>query len=118
MVLADFAVLTVIYSKDDWRDCSPYSGLRHQLCALWLERSPWDRAIIALFPVVWLLYFPIVNPFTQYWMLWSLGLIQLMLAGREALDPWLERRKRRAVSVEPPPPNSEFHAAWGLAGHG
>lgn len=117
MVLCDWAVITVIYSKSDWSDCAPYSGWRHQLCAVWLERSPWDRAIIALFPFVWFFYTPIVDIYYRYWALYGLGLAQLMLAGREALNPWLERMAITLPAATPghDPPGMELDAAWSLA---
>jgi hypothetical protein len=119
LVLSDIAVVTTIYCKQVWRTCS-YATLRLQLVALWFERSPWDRAILAIFPFVWLFYAPILEPKPQYWVLWSLSLAQLMLAGAEALH--LHRGqmaiKSRADAPERPPPRQDFYAPAAGGGYG
>lgn len=89
MVFQDIVIVATIFAKDDWCDLWPYRSMKAQLAALWLERSPWDRAILALFVPAWLLYFPILSPIPQFWTLWGIGLAQLMLSGAEAFHLWL-----------------------------
>lgn len=110
-VLSDVAVVAAIYCKREWRRCS-YETIRLQMAALWRERSPWDRAILTLFPLVWLFYAPVVDPQTQYWTLWSLSMAQLALAW---LEPLYDRRglsanMPRADAAERPPPRLDFRA--------
>lgn len=119
LVLSDIAVIATIYCKRVWQDCS-YATLRLQLAAIWWERSPWDRAILAIFPFVWLFYAPVLDPRSQYLALWSLSLAQLMLAGAEALH--LHRGqmaiKSRADAPERPPPRHDFYAPAAGGGYG
>ncbi len=112
MVLFDWAVIVAILSKKDWRICSPHGGWQYLICFLWHERSPCDRAILALFPMVWLFYAPVVDSRTQYWVLWSLSMAQLALAGLEPLQSWLGAMAKtsRADAKGRPPPGLTFHA--------
>lgn len=105
MVLSDCAVIAAMFVKEDWQPCG-YETLGRQFCAIWWERTPWDRAILCLFPVVWLFYAPIVGAQLQYWVLWSISLAQLMLAGLESLTlaQGLSANKSRADAPERPPP--------------
>jgi hypothetical protein len=84
MILQDAAVIAAMFVKDDWCTC-PYRNGWHQLACLWIERTPWDKAILVLFPSAWLFYFPVTTPTNQFWTLWGIGLAQLALAGLEAL---------------------------------
>lgn len=90
--LVDVTVIAAIFAKDEWAICAPYAGLRHQLRATWWERSPWDRAVLAIFPVAWIFYVLPISPFAEYWALYYLALAQFALAGWESLHPWLRQR--------------------------
>lgn len=120
MVLFDWAVIVTIFAKKDWRICAPHSGLEYLACFVWHERSPCDRAIIAMFPVVWLFYAPVAGPITQFWVLYLLGLAQLMLAGFEALQHWLGAmaKQSRADAKGRSPPGLNFHAPVRETGFG
>lgn len=117
MVLQDMVVVATMFAKQDWQDCSPYPTLRRQIVCFWLERSPWDRAILALFAPAWLLYAPILDPLTQFWTLWSIGLAQLMLAGAEAFHLWQKTKANSSrADAQGPPPRLDFYAPareWG-----
>lgn len=118
MVLFDSAVISAMFVKDDWISC-PYDNWRHQLACLWHERTPWDKGILALFPLAWLFYTPLVGGDFQYWTLWGIGLVQLALAGQEALHHW-QRARGHAPRVDArgdDPPRSLFAPALGEA-HG
>lgn len=115
MLLQDMVVIVAIFTKPDWRDCSPYRTFRQQLRGAWLERSPWDRAIIALFPLAWLFYAPVVDAWLQYWTLYGIGLAQLMLAGWEALTPLLRTIGQSPRADDERPPGLRF-AAWERVG--
>lgn len=114
MLIADFAVITVIYCKDDWRDCSPYRGWAHVLCSVWLERSPWDRAILAMFPLAWVFYAGLFSDHLRYWALWLIAAAQFLLAGWEALS------NTRTANADQPTEVQQNHvdSRWRLAGYG
>ncbi len=119
MVLQDMVVIAAMFVKEDWRDCSPYTNLRYQFCALWNERSPWDRAILALFPVAWIFYFPVVDGQKQFWTLWGLGLLQLIAAGLEALTLWQAKRGANPFRADSPDHSrSDFTSAWASEAYG
>ena len=103
-VLSDCVVIAAMFVKEDWVTC-PYQTRWHQLACLWLERTPWDKTILALFPVAWLFYFPILSPQSQYWTLYGIGLTQLALASREAYRQWqvTKANSSRADAPEEPP---------------
>lgn len=115
MIVQDLVVIATIYARHDWQDCSPYRDMRCQFAALWLERSPWDRAILALYAPTWLLYAPVAAPIVQFWALWGIGLAQLALAGHEALFIWLRDNGQttRADAPGTPPPRSLFAPVTG-----
>lgn len=110
MVIQDMVVIATVFAKRDWQDCAPYVDLRRQFAAMWLERSPWDRAILALYAPTWLLYAPVAAPIIQFWALWGIGLAQLALAGHEALSLWLRDngQSTRADAPGRPPPRTFF----------
>lgn len=112
MLLQDMVVIAAIYVKPDWQDCFPYRTFSQQLRAAWLERSPWDRAILALFPLAWLFYLPVAAPRTTYWTLYGIGLAQLALAGWEALHLSRGRMANKSRADDAGPPGLTF-AAWG-----
>lgn len=111
MFLQDMVVIMAIYAKPDWQDCFPYRTFRQQIRAAWLERSPWDRGILALFPLAWLFYAPIVGAQLQYWTLYGIGLAQLMLAGQEAFPLLRGRMAKKSRAEDAGPPGLTF-AAW------
>lgn len=106
MVIQDMVVVATIFAKQDWRDLWPYRTMKAQLAAMWLERSPWDRAVLALFAPTWLFYAPVLSPILQFWTLWSIGLTQMMLAGWEAFHLWqrADGQRFRADARGPSPP--------------
>jgi hypothetical protein len=83
----DYGAILVIVAKPEIRDCSPYPTLWHQILSFWCERSIWDAAILAIFPLMWLVHASRLDPYHQYWSLWWLALVQFLLAGAEALGP-------------------------------
>lgn len=102
MLIQDSAVMACMFAKEDWQDCRPYGSLRRQLACLWHERTPWDKAILILFPNAWLFYFPVTTPANQFWTLWGIGLAQLALAGLEAVH---EGRQAKANSSQADAPD-------------
>jgi hypothetical protein len=116
--LADLTVLAVIYCKRPARDCFPYRGLAHQLCALWIERSLWDRIVIACFLGMWAAYSLPLSPYHLWWSLFWLASAQYAAAGIEGLDAYLTARTAKAgKSPDPSAGSSELRWIEGLAGH-
>lgn len=107
LLIGNLAVIAAIYCKPDWQPSSSF----------WLERSPWDRAILASYPVVWFLYLGLLTPQLQYWGLWLLFAAQVLLAGGETLTLQLAKRKAN----EPSGPVRRSNRAdlhWSWAEHG
>jgi hypothetical protein len=100
--LFDVTVLAVIYCKRPAFECFPYHSLPDQFCSLWLERSYWDRLVIALFPISWLTY---VVPFgnAAWWILYIVALGQYLAAGAETLQAYLSTRTAKRASPPDPP---------------
>jgi hypothetical protein len=104
-LLLDYFVILVVIGKPEIRDCSPYPTMRHQVLALWCERSISDASVLTLFPIMWLVHAMNIDPYYRWWTLWGLALAQLLLAGAEALGPPL---RRALVAFHPrvtPPPD-------------
>lgn len=110
MFVEDMVVIGAMFTKEDWYSC-PYKNGWHQLACLWLERTPWDKAILAIFPVAWLLYTPVLEPTLQFWVLWSLSLGQLILAGLEGFHLHLAGNGQTLRAADERPPGLEF-TAW------
>lgn len=87
-VFPDAVVIAVIASKFEWCNLAPYRGLWHQLSCLLLERSPADRIVLAIFPLMWLLYLSPLDPFHTWYALWGLVLAQFVAAGIEAFQSY------------------------------
>jgi hypothetical protein len=93
----DIFVLAVIMAKQEVCNLRPYRGAWHQLKCMVLERSPADRIIMLIFPVMWVLYAAPVHPFYKWWALYYLVIAQLAAAGYEAFVTG----NRDADAVEP-----------------
>jgi hypothetical protein len=68
-------------------------------------RSPTvaDRAILAVFPVMWIIYVLTISEYSRWWLLYVLAMGQFLLALGEA---YAERRKAKAPIPEPDIPSS------------
>ena len=113
-MLADLTVVAIIYCKQPVCDLMPYTTWQAQLVACWLERSLWDRLIIALFPVGWVFYAFAGDP---WWPLYFISLAQFVAAGFEAFENFQSARSAKAGSANKQdgdkPPNAEFAVAGG-----
>lgn len=97
-VMADIAVLVIIICKP-LQFHGPYENWRHQLQCFFLERSIWDRAVVLIFPLVWVFYVVNISEFARYWALYGLYGAQLLASSGEALQSWLVARKANAGQV-------------------
>lgn len=116
-VIADIFVLAAIFCKADWQQYWPYEGWKAQLLALWYERSPWDRAVIAIFPVMWCVYALPLGEWTKWALLWWLSAAQFFFAGGEAIHLVGLSANKSCVETPGGSPGSEFRA-WRLVRHG
>jgi hypothetical protein len=110
--ITDVMVIATILTKPDAEDCWPYNGLREQFAALWKERCRWDKVVVAVFFIMWLIYIVDIPEQYRYWSLWALVIIQFLAAGDEAVSVY---RKRREATDKPALPGV---MKLGLAGHG
>lgn len=112
-VLADVTVIMMIYAKQPACDLYPYRSRREQLAAFWLERSFWDRLIIAMFPVGWVFYLSS----SPWWPLYWVSLAQLLAAALEAFEKYRSTRTAKRASA-PDHPSSGFLYAPGRENRG
>lgn len=100
----DIFVIAVIFAKPEWCNLRPYRSAWHQLQCIILERSPADRIVLLIFPVMWVLYAAAVHPFYKWWSLYFLCIAQLLAAGWESFI--LYRRDADAVVRKPETPGT------------
>lgn len=113
-LICDYAVLIAIFVKEE-RDCDPYKSVWHQLACIVTRRSPCDRVVMLLFPLMWVLYVSPVDPYYRWWGLWWLSAIQYLAAGYEGLGPTLAGYWTWLKSFNETPPRV---MRLGLAGGG
>lgn len=90
----DVFVIAVIMAKHEYCNQRPYRGTWHQLKCLLLERSPADRVVLLIFPVMWGLYIAPIHPYYLWYALWFLCIAQFVSAGAEALSRYLKARRK------------------------
>lgn len=108
----DIFVLAVIMAKPEACNLRPYINVWHQLKCLLLERSPSDRFVMAIFPVMWAIYVSGLQPYYTWWLLWSLVILQFLFASAESIEKFWRSRGQ----PNPPPVSddvSRFSEAWG-----
>jgi len=115
-IVTDIAVLAVIYCKRlRWR--GPYRNWWHRLQSILLEPNGWDRVVILIFPVMWMLYIVSMNERAKWFALFWLAIAQFLAAGGGALQSWLIARKANAE--QPPATGPPAVYRWALGrGHG
>lgn len=98
--MLDIAVVSLIYAKTIRRvGPKSYASLGKQLKGLILDLSPCDRLIVALFMLgAWPLYILVIDPRTQWFMLWGIVILQFLTAGAEAVSAFRCDMKSRAAS--------------------
>lgn len=101
--MADIAVLAVIGCKATVREgCRTYPDLWQQSKCLWRAMTLWDRWIAASYVLaVWPLYVMPIEPRAQWFLLWALLIAQFLIAGGEAVQSMLGKRKRVVPNREP-----------------
>lgn len=94
----DVFVLAMIMAKREYCNGQPYRSLCHQLACVLLERSPADRAVMLLFPVMWVLYVAPIHDYYRWWALYAATLLQFLFASAESLEIfWRQRAMRKSV---------------------
>lgn len=81
----DIFVLAVIMAKREDCNLSPYRSEWHRLACLLLERSPADRIVMMIFPVMWVIYVLPIHDYYKFWSLYYLVLAQFFAAGHEGI---------------------------------
>ena len=101
-LIPDIAVIATIFCKQEHCNLAPYGGDWHQLKCIFLERSPQDRVVLAIFPAMWVLYVAPLHPFYVWHGLWLGAIVQFLAAGAESVS--LYRREADAVNSLPEHP--------------
>lgn len=109
----DIFVLAVIFAKQEHCSLKPYQNTWHQFKCVVLERSPADRLVMLIFPVMWWLYAADIGDRTKWWALWFLAAAQFLLAGAESLSKYLKSRAQSAETRSA----GEFKFGW-VRGYG
>lgn len=95
----DIMVIAVVMSKPEHCNLAPYRSTLHQLKCLLLERSPADRIVLMIFPVMWALYVADISAFSKWYALWGLSIAQFIAAGVES---FLTHRREAEAAASPP----------------
>jgi hypothetical protein len=111
-VVIDATVIAAIYCKDPAHDCWPYRDWRHQLGSAWLEKSLWDRIVIAVFPLMWAAYFLPLPAYLEWHSLYWLTMAQFVAANGEALH-LLHNRSAKSGETRPDITGMRFIALGG-----
>lgn len=114
-VIIDATVIAAIYCKEPAHECWPYHDRWHQFRALWLERSLWDRIVIAVFPLMWLCYAlrPSMSEGLYWHSLYWLTMAQFVAANCEALHFYLRDRSAKSGETRPDLTGMRFIAVVG-----
>lgn len=110
----DAACIAAICTRAPVRDCYR-GGANLFACLLWLERSWGDRIVLACFPLAWWVY---AFDGSDWWALYAISLLQLLVASGEALHLQITRRGPSAAMTDDDRPSggAEFAMAgrrWG-----
>lgn len=99
-VMADIAVVTVIYAKAIVRcGAKVYRGFWHQAKCMLTDLTPWDRWIVGLYVLcIWPAYVLNIDAYAKWNLLWAATMAQFYLAGVESLTIW---RKSIPTSADP-----------------
>ncbi len=111
-IVIDATVIGAMLCKDPAHDCLPYRDWRHQFRSVWLERSFWDRIVIAAFPLMWLSYFALPG-YLQWHSLYWLTMAQFVAANGEALHFYLRNRSAKSGETRPDFTGMRFIALGG-----
>jgi hypothetical protein len=115
-VFPDSVVLAIILAKPEYNPCEFYRGTLHQLACVVTERTPPDRIVMAIFPVMWMVYVSDLDAYHKWWLLYLLVVAQFAAAGLEALSPY---RRASAVSETSAQADDVFRRlAWEKSGDG
>ena len=117
-IYPDIAVLAIIFCKPDYRPCDYYRGTWHQLACLWTERSPSDRAVMAIFPLMWIAYFAPISPFIQWYLLWAGAILQFLFASAEPLAEFFHSRRGADAAHRLPVSPGDLLVAYRSRGYG
>lgn len=91
----DCIVLAVIFAKPEHCNQGMYQSTWHQFKCLLIERSPSDRAVMLIFPVMWWAYVADIHDFYRYWILWGGAILQFLFASSESIELfWRARREQ------------------------
>lgn len=79
----DLFVIAVIFSKPAVYCINHTEHIWDLIKCAILELSVPDRIVLAMFPILWLVYTSDVSPYHQYWLMWWLSIAQFIAAGFE-----------------------------------
>lgn len=110
----DILVLAVIMAKPEACNLRPYRNVWHQLSCVLLERSPADRMVMLIFPVMWAFYVSGLDPYYVWWTLYGLVILQFLFASSESVEKFWRSRGQ----PNPPPVSDDVSRFSGVLGYG
>lgn len=110
----DIFTLAVIMAKPEACNLRPYQSTLHQLKCLLLERSPSDRMVMLIFPLMWTIYVSGLHPYYVWWLLWSLVILQFLFASAESIEKFWRSRGQ----PNPPPVSDDVSRFAEARGYG
>jgi hypothetical protein len=108
MFYCDLFVIAVIMAKPEVCDMRPYSGFWHQVKCTMLERNKWDRRVIALFALAWIVYTLPLSDAMFWWSLFAVTILQYLCVATEALTKLRTATMKRNLLEITPPSGLEF----------
>lgn len=111
MFMLDLTAVLLIYCKAIARDerCEEYRGGWDQFICFLYAPTLCDRAILTVFPLMWLAYVLKISDHARWWSLFALAMLQFLFAGHEALTRWRQEKRARQ---DPDSAASGLQFAW------
>ena len=96
-VFPDIAALAVILAKPEHCFRGYDRSWWFEFKCILLERSPSDRAVMLLFPVLWYAYVADISAYAQWFVLWGATILQVLFASAESLERFWHSRSGSIV---------------------
>ncbi len=96
-VFPDIAALAIILAKPEYCFRGYDRSWWMEFKCILLERSPSDRAVMLLFPVLWWGYVADISEYSRYFVLWGASILQVLFASAESLETFWASRAQSII---------------------
>lgn len=97
----DIVILAVIFAKPEYCNQGMYRSTLHQLWCVVAERSPSDRMVMLIFPIIWWAYVADISAYACWWILWGATVLQFLFASTESIEKFNRRAEAASDTSEP-----------------